>query len=107
MRKARRRARHDDIERADGAWRDFREWQEKQYLPGYWVGGKVPPILLGKRPNRFGYVLLAIGVLSGFGLSLSLLSGAGYDLGATAFNLVLTALFLLAGATLLRKPRRE
>jgi len=39
----------------------FLEWQEKQYLPGYYPGGRIPPIFYGKRPNKFGYLLLLTG----------------------------------------------
>lgn len=39
----------------------FLEWQEKQYLPGYYTGGRIPPIFYGKRPNKFGYLLLLTG----------------------------------------------
>ena len=39
----------------------YLEWQEKQYLPGYYVGGRIPPIFYGKRPNKYGYLLLITG----------------------------------------------
>lgn len=39
----------------------FLEWQEKQYLPGYYTGGRIPPIFYGKRPNKLGYLLLLTG----------------------------------------------
>ena len=39
----------------------FLEWQEKQYLPGYYTGGRIPPIFFGKRPNKFGYLLMLTG----------------------------------------------
>src|SRR4051794_2806321 len=42
---------------------EFREWQDHQYDPGYNVGGRIPPMYLGKRPNKYGYVLLLLGSL--------------------------------------------
>ena len=41
----------------------FIEWQEHQYDPGYWTGGRIPPFLLGKRPNKMGYTYLVLGFL--------------------------------------------
>ena len=41
----------------------FIEWQEHQYDPGYWTRGRIPPFLLGKRPNKMGYTILVLGFL--------------------------------------------
>lgn len=44
---------------------DLNEWQEHQYSPGYFLGGKIPPYLKYSRNNRFaaGYILLVIGLV--------------------------------------------
>jgi hypothetical protein len=56
----------------------FQEWQETQYLPGYWLGGNIPPYITGKRPNKYGYVLLASGLASG--LIVALIARSGFTL---------------------------
>jgi hypothetical protein len=88
----------------------FQEWQEHQYLEGYYVGGRIPPSYLGKRPNRFGYVLLANGILLALVATLGAFSWARFgdsDLGtliALVFIGAIAALHLMAAARLLRKP---
>jgi hypothetical protein len=44
--------------------REYVEWTDHQYDPGYYTGGRIPPYYLGKRPNRFGCVLVIEGVVS-------------------------------------------
>lgn len=39
------------------------EGQEKQFLPGFFTAGRIPPIF-GKHPKRFGYLFLLIGCLA-------------------------------------------
>src|SRR5262245_1515008 len=34
-----------------------REVQDRQYDPGYWLGGNIHPLIRSRRPNRYGYVL--------------------------------------------------
>jgi hypothetical protein len=88
----------------------FREWQEHQYLEGYYVGGRIPPFYLGKRPNRLGYVLLASGIFFALIAALGALSWArfGDSDPVSLISLVLigaiAVLQLIAGARLLRKP---
>jgi len=87
----------------------FQEWQEHQYLEGYYVGGRIPPFYLGKRPNRFGYVLLASGIFFALVATLGAFSWARFgdsDLGsliAFVFTGAIAALQLMAAARLLRK----
>ncbi len=84
-----------------GNWID---WQDHQYLPAYWVGGKVPPNLLGKRPNKFGYLLLATGVgtllIAGVRV---LLSGANPDPVEIGYPVLFAALQVGAGVSLLKR----
>jgi hypothetical protein len=98
-------------------WAAFQEWQDHQYVEGYYVGGKIPPFLLGKRPNRFGYGLVASGVLSSLAITLAALSQSRFDVRTLwslgfFFGMLISALQLLAGVALLRKspkrtPRRK
>lgn len=41
------------------------EWQENQYNPGYYLGGKIPGILLySGRPKMIGALLIGIGIMT-------------------------------------------
>ena len=90
---------------------EFTEWQEKQYLPGYWVGGRIPPFLMGKRPNPYGYVLIATGFLSLLILALIVLPAFLRPRGPQPLNLVqdlavglfFVVLQIVAGLYLLRR----
>src|SRR5437016_5885827 len=43
---------------------DYIEVQEHRYDPGHFTGGNLHPMLKSrKRPNRYGYVLVLVGVL--------------------------------------------
>jgi hypothetical protein len=44
-------------------FRDVKDWQDHRYDPGYFTGGNIHPLLKGRRPNKYGYVL----ILSGLG----------------------------------------
>lgn len=95
---------------ADGVGR-LLDWQQHQYVEGYYTQGRIPPYLLGKRPNKFGYFLLAEGVL---GLLLALaFSGPFWSDAPRAENLAMGGTIglwafasLLAGCWLLQPPRR-
>ncbi len=45
---------------------DIREWQDHMYDPGYFTGGRIDPLLEGRRPNAYGWVLIATGLLGLF-----------------------------------------
>ena len=87
------------------------EWQEHQYVPGYYTGGRIPPYLLGRRPNRYGCLLVVMGILIlvggvAFGL------GGPDDEGTMGFVIyvfwgMLGILHLLAGIKLLRRKTRD
>jgi len=89
---------------------EFREWQDHQFVPGYYLGGRVPPFLKGKVPNRFGYALLGTGILSIVGTVATLLSPryqqTGVDWYFLFFGISIGVLQLIAGVKLLQKPER-
>ena len=39
------------------------EWQEHRYDPGHYTGGNIHPLIIARRPNRYGYLLIVSGVL--------------------------------------------
>lgn len=79
------------------------EWQEHRYDPGHFTGGNVDPVLKARRPNKYGYVLLAGGVI----VILVVLFGPT-DLILSWYYLTLeiglAALMIAAGLKLLKKP---
>ncbi len=101
MSKKRRAKRTRNMDEADPL-REWKDWQDHQYLPGYWVGGRIPPILLGRRPNKFGYVLIASGIgtclLAGVQF---ILNGSRVDWGELLTVLLGGLLQLGAGVSLL------
>jgi phosphotransferase system glucose/maltose/N-acetylglucosamine-specific IIC component len=40
----------------------IREAQDHRYDPGFFTGGNIDPMLAAPRPNRYGWVLLIIGI---------------------------------------------
>ncbi len=94
----------------DPAAAEFKDWQDHQYVEGYYTGGRIPPYLRGRRPNPYGYALLASGgcfaVMFGVLAIVALLGLGDLSPGTLIFGGALTALFLVAGIRLLRRPRR-
>ena len=94
----------------DPAAAELEDWQNHQYVEGYYTGGRIPPFLRGTRPNPYGYALLVIGgcfaVMFAVLAAVSLLGLADQSLDTLIFGGALAVLFLVAGIRLLRKPRR-
>ena len=42
-------------------FRDVKDWQDHRYDPGYYTGGNIHPLLKARRPNKYGYFLIASG----------------------------------------------
>ena len=95
----------------DPAAAELEDWQDHQYDEGYYTGGRIPPFLRGTRPNPHGYALLAIGgclaVIFAVLAVVGLLGLGDLSLGTLIFGGAMSALILVAGIRLLRKPRRE
>jgi hypothetical protein len=95
------------------------EWHDHPYTPGYYVGGRLPPYLLGKHPNKFGCALLVNGaLLAGIFLfsviaGITHFQGLSYEsqplpvaLASTIFVVGLIVIQVVAGIRLLRKPSK-
>ena len=95
----------------DPAAAELEDWQNHQYVEGYYTGGRIPPFLRGRRPNPYGYALLASGgcfaVMFAVLAVVGLLGLGDLSLGTLIFGGALAALFLVAGIRLLRQPRRD
>jgi hypothetical protein len=103
MSKKRRGHRARNVDGGDPL-QEWRDWQDHQYLPGYWVGGKIPQFLLGKRPNSFGYLLIAGGVVACLLVGLQVVLNGGRVNWGELLTVVPVGLLLLgAGASLLRR----
>ncbi len=70
-----------------------KEWQNQQYNPGYWLGGKIPPYLLRKN-KKLGLALLILGF---FQLILMVIGFRAFDIGQIALFLFITSLMIFAG----------
>ncbi|MEO8083479.1 MAG: hypothetical protein ABI780_06630 [Ardenticatenales bacterium] len=92
----------------------FVEWQDHQYDPGHWTGGRIPPIYRSDRPNRVGWLLIFGG--ASYSTIILLISVSNGDLRElwtgmieSPENLLLAAvsvLCILSGVRLVRGPRR-
>ena len=96
------------------------EWHDHQYDPGHYIGGRLPPYLLGKRPNLFGCALLVNGVLLAglilFGAVMGIAQGASpvpdsmpllVAVPVSIFGVGIIAVLILVGIKLLRKPSKK
>jgi hypothetical protein len=78
------------------------EWQEHRYNPGHYTGGNVHPLIRGRRPNRYGYVLIIGGVMTTTLTVLALRAGSMPVYQAFVMAPFLS-LILMAGFKLIRR----
>ena len=83
---------------------DIREWQDHRYDPGYFLGGRIHPLIKAGRPNRYGWVLLAFGLLGFVLIFLTPREDTAWWQYAGAAALLL--LYVTAGFKLLRGKKR-
>lgn len=97
----------------DESIREWAEWLDHQYDPGYYTGGRMPPFYRrSRRPSYFGYALVATGSLF---LIVILLGGPPegaasrlqFGVGAGIFVLQILAGLRLARGAPERKHRRD
>ena len=84
------------------------EWLDHQYDPGHFTGGNIHPVFEGRRPNKYGYVLMAagsIGLLMTIYAVLSTPPSSGRLL--LLPGLALSLLAIAAGFKLTRKAPRK
>jgi peptidoglycan/LPS O-acetylase OafA/YrhL len=82
------------------------EWQDHRYDPGHFTGGNIDPVLKARRPNKYGYVLLAGGVIM---ILVVLLGPTDHILSwyYVMLEMGLAVLLIAAGLRLLKKPRSQ
>ncbi len=100
------------------------EWHNHQYTPGHYIGGRLPPYLLGKRPNLYGCILLATGLsLAGIivlDAIMRIAQGASPASGSVSnwtslldsvpagiLSVGIIAILILSGIKLLRRPSKR
>jgi hypothetical protein len=82
--------------------RDFKEWQEHRYDPGYFTGGNIHPLLKAGRPNKYGFVL----ILGGLGILVLALFENDHSLYwyYMALQVCFALLMITAGVKLIKTP---
>jgi len=81
----------------------IREAQDHNLDPGYFTGARFHPMYRANRPNRIGWVLIAIGGLTAATLP-SMIVGATQPVMGIITVGAMAALFLAAGIRLVRGP---
>lgn len=88
----------------------LKEWQEHQYTPGYYLGGKIPHYFFNRKPNILGLSFLLLGVIEFivFAFSFVQIFYGYYDslIGSIIF-LLFSVIQILVGIKLLQKPRKR
>lgn len=88
---------------------NLEEWQNHQYDPYYYTRGRIHPFYKGPQPNKFGYGLIASGLLSvlvTIFMVVPMVQANGFDVYAALSALFvggLGVLQLLSGIRLLRR----
>ena len=82
------------------------EWQEDRYDPGYFIGGNIHPLISGPRPNKYGYLLIASGLMTVIIMVLALKAGQ-LPLYEVFVLTPLIVLVFVAGFKLIRKQNRN
>ena len=86
-----------DKDQYDHYIEDIEEWQENQYNPGYYLGGKIPGNLLySKRPKMIGVLLLLIGLMTLIPFALGIIDSFRSGTSKTAIGYALLTAQLLA-----------
>jgi hypothetical protein len=81
----------------------FLELQNHRYDPGFYLGGNVNPIISARRPNKYGYVLIVLGV---FFFLLVIKAWPRIEPKAAGFiPLAFAVLVISAGAKLIKRCR--
>lgn len=52
------------------------EWEKHRYDPGYYTGANIHPLIRGRRPNRYGYILMVGGLMTTILTILSIRNGS-------------------------------
>ncbi len=93
---------------------DWKEWQDNQFNPGHFTGGKQTPILKNPgKPRIVGLVLLFLGLVSLVGFLINLVGfqprteSIWLFLLASVPALALTVIFLLAGYRMIRRNKNH
>lgn len=102
--------RHELDPPVDPAAAEWQEWQDHQYVPGYFLGTRMQPLARGQRSDRGGTVLLVVGLctagMTAAGATLTALAAGGTALLAFLAPAALALMQIAAGVRLLRGARR-
>ena len=84
-----------------------KEWLDHQYDPGHFTGGNIHPVFEGRRPNKYGYVLMAVGSVGFLMTIYSALYTPRAERWALLPGMVFAILAVVAGFKLIKKVRRK
>jgi hypothetical protein len=83
------------------------EWQEHRYDPGYYTGGNIHPLFAASRPNKYGYFLIVVAIMTLIVLVLGIRAGA-MDWYAVTVTTALILFLVVVGFKLIKKrPTHE
>lgn len=93
---------------------EFKKYQNKQYLPGYYTGSRIHPMFRAKtKAGGFWLILIACLMLGGFLLEITqnkiLVSDMGkiYKIGVIIYLGIFVMIFLLGAKVLLTTPQAK
>lgn len=100
---------HEPDPPIDPATAEWQEWQDQQYVPGYFLGTGRWSLTRGQRPNRVGIILLVVGsasaAMTAAGATLTALAADGTALLVFLAPAALALVHIAAGVRMLRGSR--
>lgn len=84
---------------------DLEEWQEKQYDPGHWTGGNIPPYL--KCPKKpLGILFVMMGLFSALLVLVAILQDFSLEnIFSNIVTLLVAIVFLIGGIRIIRSNK--
>jgi hypothetical protein len=89
---------------------DWREIMDNRYNPGYWVGGRIHPLIKAgqseKKPNKYGWVLIPSGMFA-IALGASSFRGGGWETISGIWPVLVGTVMVVAGGIMLSRPKQK
>ena len=88
------------VKKTEDPFKDWREWQDHRYDPGYFLGGTIHPLYKIRRSSPFGCAFLLAGTFA-LAFSFAALKQSAYY--AAVIPGAVSLLMILAGSRMLSK----